>query len=650
MSKTLHRSASLLTALALVAGVGMTNAAPVFATDTQAPPAVTNLAVSPTNSTNGTAVLTWTAPNVSDVAYYEVFRYNGTQTPATSPITYIGRTEDARTYLIDQIPTEGTFRYAVLAVDAAGNAGPASNWVTATVDLPGNGTTIQPDVTAPALVANLQVAARYSKNRTVTLTWKANTEADVWRYLVYRKDPSSDIFKMSGYVAATSATPTTSNVKTFSDLLTADGNYTYYVLAQDETGNVTQQGYASVVATVDNAVPVVQITAPIAGQTYQASGNLSIAATITDALSGYETTAVKYYLDGVQMATPVLTLNTLTGAHTVKVEVTDRAGNIGSAEAQFIVGSVVTNPAAPQNLTAPTYAKTRSVVLSWQAPTSGTAIQYLVYRTATGGTAELVGTAAPGATVTGVTPVAGRTYFSDTLSADGLYSYYVVAVASGGNLSPNSNTAASTVDATAPTVTVTAPQANHTYARSGSLTAQYAAADSLSGIDAAQTRLFLDNTAMTGTTIDLAGLTAGNHTFKVQVADRAGNTTTKTVTFSVGTPSNDNGDDDQQPDLQQALLQLMQTDEIQGSIHHGHYTALMAKLRAGNIRGFAIQVVRDRGKFITKKAADQILEVLGTDMEQIQSWSDQNDDEETWSHIQYDSNTGRGNGHGKGGK
>jgi hypothetical protein len=621
MNKLLHRSAGILAALAILAGTAAwSGATPAYASATTPPPAPPSVSVTPSTTTDGTVLVTWTAPDATDLAYYELFRYNGTQAPTNTyanPVTYIGKTVGTENYFVDQIPTEGTFRYAVVAVDTSGNAGIASSWVTATVDMPANGAgVIQPDGTAPATAANVRVAAAYSKVRTVALTWNANAEADLWRYLVYRQDGTAAA-KMQGYVAK--------GTQVFNDILTADGIYTYYVVAQDETGNISANS-AAAVSTIDNAAPVVQVTSPVAGSTFPNTASFTIAATITDAPAGYEATGIKYYLDGALLASPTVTLSQVaTGPHTVKVEATDRAGNRGEAQVQFIVGSTTTDPAAPRSLTAPVFTKSRTVALSWQAPLTGTALQYLIYRSATGGTPELAGT-----TLQGVVT------FTDSVLADGLFAYYVVAVGPTGGLSPASNTVATVVDTVAPAISVTAPQNGKDYDQTGTLAVQYSISDSASGNDPAQVKLFLDSVAFTGSSIDLAALTVGSHTFKVEAADRAGNKATRTVQFSVGTPGTPPDDGDQNPPAAD-LITLLQS--LQPQIHHGHYTALMAKLRAGNIRGFTMQVIRDRGKFITNLAADKLLEAAGAKGLNIDPNTIPDDEDQAWS------TPGKGKGH-----
>jgi hypothetical protein len=106
-NRLLQRSASLLTAAAVMAGSVAFTALPASAADTQAPPAPQHLLLDPTPTTNdGTVVLTWDQSTADDVAYYQIFRAN-TSSPKAGELTYLGRTEDATNYYVDNAPTEG---------------------------------------------------------------------------------------------------------------------------------------------------------------------------------------------------------------------------------------------------------------------------------------------------------------------------------------------------------------------------------------------------------------------------------------------------------------------------------------------------------------------------------------------------------------
>jgi hypothetical protein len=601
------RSAGLLTAVLLTAGMLAPGPVPAYAADTVPPAAPTDVIVGPGSVTNGPVYVSWQAPAETDIAYYQIFRVGSVGATETSEVTYLGRTTDARTYFFDNLPSEGLFEYTVIAVDTAGNASVAgAPWAAITGDFDANGAgTILPDVTAPAAPGSFHAGAAFSKNKAVALSWTKSSAADLWRYIIYRKDATGALTS-AGYAEATATT--------FSDTVQTDGAYTYYAAAQDKTGNLSAPS-ASAAVTVDNIAPAVLVTAPIEGQSYARTGSLTITAAITEEGAGYEPAAVTYYLDGTKLANPTLALSNLSqGTHTVKVDVTDRAGNTGSDTVHFAMGTASADPNAPQNLTAPVYSKSRTVPLTWSAPSAGTVTQYTVYRT----------NAATGQTTKAGITAASVTRFTDTVSADGTYAYYVVAQ-NGTTISTESNLAVTVVDTAAPVITISTPEDGATYDQSGKLTVAVNVTDAHR--DATRTRFWLDGQSFTATEIDLAGLAAGDHTFRVDAADLAGNTGTEKVTFQVGAGgTGDDEDDDHHQN--QALMTLLMT--FQGRIPHGHYTALMAKLRSGHVREFTAQVIKFRGKFIPTDVADALLKEAGV---QVQAWDRINEEHSGgWGH------------------
>ncbi|MDB4896252.1 MAG: hypothetical protein JWN15_2514, partial [Firmicutes bacterium] len=252
------RNACLLSAAAIVAGslawYGPTH---VRAASPSMP---TNVRLSPGNVTyDGMVVITWDAPTDANVAYYQIFRYNGSSAAKASEVTYIGRTEDARNYFIDQTPTEGNFQYAVISVDKSANASMPSAWVKVTADFPSNGIgKIEPDVTAPPAPGGLHAGIVGGNSKTVSLGWNQGTAGDLWRCIVYRQD-NSGTPQPAGYTAGAN--------NSFTDTVPTDGNYNYSVVAQDKTGNVSPPTAVAGI-TVDSTAPSVNVSTPVAGQTY----------------------------------------------------------------------------------------------------------------------------------------------------------------------------------------------------------------------------------------------------------------------------------------------------------------------------------------------------------------------------------------------
>lgn len=585
----LLKGAGVVTATAMAAGIAAWSVPAAMAADTTPPAPPTELKATPSSTEDGKVTLTWTPPRDKDVAYYQVFRIpEGREDLAADEVSYLGRTEGTETQFEDVLPSEGSFRYAVMAVDLAQNASSAQGWVEVKADFAENGIgTIVPDTTGPAKPAGLETEDPVTQDRLVDLFWDPLEEqGDLWRYLVYRTD-SAGSRTMLGYV--------TPEVTSLTDKVPSDSTYTYVVLAQDLTGNLSDASESTSVV-VDDSDPVVKITSPKRGQTYSEDEELTIKVTITDAGAGYTDDAVEYILDGMPLGTNIISLKDLAvGVHTLKVAVTDKAGNTGSDRVRFYVADVVDDALAPQGLAAAEYSQTREVALEWSEPKAGEVGNYVVYRIDPNGNEKKL------EVLDG-----DETEFTDSVPADGEYGYYVAAKHKDGKQAV-SRLVTTVVDTAAPTITIKSPAEGKIYEQDDDLDIKVAISDKTAGYSRDAVAFFLDGDAFKDDEIDLEDLSVGKHTLKVEVADRAGNKASQTVTFEVtaATDVDDDEDDDERDGQYASLFQVLAKN--QEKIHHGHYNALMAKLRAGNIKGFVAHVVKFRGKFIAPEAADELL-------------------------------------------
>ncbi len=140
--------------------------------DTQAPAAVTDLAVTSTGS--ATALLQWTAPAdepgnfaaascdiryaaaaIDEASWDAAIPVEGEPAPAAPG--------QVQTFTVTGLTPETTYYFAIKTADGSGNVSPLSNIAA--------GTTEPPDVTPPAAITDL--AAANVTDRTVTLTWTA---------------------------------------------------------------------------------------------------------------------------------------------------------------------------------------------------------------------------------------------------------------------------------------------------------------------------------------------------------------------------------------------------------------------------------------------------------------------------------------------
>lgn len=327
------------------------------AADSTAPSGVTGL----TANVTGTDVnLAWTAAtdNVG-VARYEIYR----STDPAVPVGPATKLADSTTTAFADGPGAGLFSYRVRAVDAAGNAGPASDVVTV-------------DLAAPSVVTGVQLTRN---NGEVNLTWLAATDnVGVTAYRVYRTAGASDPLTPASVVAQGAATSAT-------DVPPA-GTWSYRVVAVDAAGNV---GPASEAITRDLADP----TAP-GGFTATASGQLVTltwaAASDNEGVVGYDVFRAPAPDPGIEGSTLIGTVTTTGSTDTpspgnwvYRVRARDAAGNLGA-----VAGPVLVDNSAPEPPLVVTVPVTADTYVNQGAPsaTYGTSVS-LASRGATGTTA-----------------------------------------------------------------------------------------------------------------------------------------------------------------------------------------------------------------------------------------------------------------------
>jgi len=198
---------------------------------------------------------------------------------------------------------DGLHIVLVESTDAAGNLGSATS--TFTVD------TLAPvvDITAPA--------AGLTNDNTPLLTFNVTDTNAV-----------TNVVKVDGIIVA--------NVSGDSLAQLADGLHTIRVESTDAAGNIAVP--VEVIITVDTTPPVVNITAP-ANNGFTNDNTPLLSFSVTDTNPGANVVKV----DGVIVAN--VSGDSLAqladGSHTVTVDSTDAAGNVGSATATFTVDTVL---------------------------------------------------------------------------------------------------------------------------------------------------------------------------------------------------------------------------------------------------------------------------------------------------------------------
>ena len=457
-----------------------------------APDGADRLAPSTPSGLSGNAVspsqidLGWTASTDDvGVAGYRVYR-NG------SLLSTLG---DVTVFQDDGVTASTTYSYTVQAFDAAGNASPQSTAVIVTT--PG-----APDTTAPSTPTGLAAVA-VSASR-IDLSWSAST--DNVGVVGYR------VFRNGALLVALG------NVTVYQDrFLTAGTTYIYTVRAIDGAGNESSSS-AAASATTSTGLDTTPPTAPsnVVGNAVSPTQiDLTwTASTDNDVVAGY-----RVYRDGAFLVNVATTsyqdsgLNPST-SYTYNVDAVDASGNVSALSAPAIVST----PSAPDTNapTAPLLGAVAispsSIDLAWSGSTDNVAVTG--YRIIRNGSL--------------LTTLGDVTSFQDTgLVAATTYTYRVRAFDAAGNLSPQSNAASATTQATPDTTAPTVPTG---------LNAQAVSATKIDVSWSAST----DNVGVTGyrvyrngsflialggvTTFQDTGLTPGTtYTYNVDAVDAVGN-------------------------------------------------------------------------------------------------------------------------------
>jgi len=304
--------------------------------------------------------------------------------------------QEGRTFTDTSLANGTTYAYTVLAIDAAGNASPASS------------TTATPaDTVAPSVPGGL---AATPGNAQVSLTWTASTDnVAVTGYRVYR----------GGVLIASPTTPYYSDTG-----VTNSVTYTYTVVAMDSSGN------ASAATAPVSATP----STPVGGDTQAPTvpsglvgtpGTGQASLTWTASTDNVGVTGYKVYRGGVLVGSPAGPSFVETGltngvAYSYTVAAVDAAGNTSAQTAAVSVTPSDTQaPSIPTGITLTKNAQQHSITVAWNASTDNVAVvKYRLYRNGT------------------LVSQPTTTSYNDLDLANGkTYSYTVAAVDAAGNAS-----------------------------------------------------------------------------------------------------------------------------------------------------------------------------------------------------------------------
>lgn len=268
------------------------------------------------------------------------------------------------------------------------------------------------------------------------------------------------------------------------------------VTARDGAGNQTVA--KSTVTVVDQTAPTVSVTTPANGAEYARGAHVAADYSCADETNGSGLASCAGDVpDGADIDTAEL------GEHTFTVSATDNAGNTTSGSVTYMV---VDRDAPSVQVATPldgaTYALGQSVAADYScADEAGGS-----------GVASCEGPVADGAAL-------------DTSSL-GQKTFTVNATDNAGNRASRSVTYTVT-DQTAPSISIASPVDGATYAPGQQVLASYSCADQPNGSGVAS----CEGTVANGAPLDTAGF--GPRSFTVDAADAAGNSSSRTVTYTV---------------------------------------------------------------------------------------------------------------------
>ncbi len=384
--------------------------------------------------------------------------------------------------------SDGTHTVHVKAVDKAGNT--ATDSVTFTVD-----------ATEPSISITSPPNNTIINSSDITISWTGSdntTSIDHYEVQIYG-GPWTDV-----------GTNTTHHFHL------VNGTYLVYVKAVDKAGNTAMD---SVTFTTDTANPTISITSP-ADNAILKTPDVTIEWTGSDITSGIDRYEIQ--IDGgpwTQAGTS--TNHTLTGlpdgTHTVYVKAVDNAGNAGTDSVTFTVDTVA--PAI--SITSPSdnaVLRSSDVSIKWTGSDITSGIDRYEIQI-DGGSWTQAGTS---------------TSHIFTGLSDGTHTVHVKAVDKAGNTATDSVTF--TVDATEPSISITSPP-NNTIINSSDITISWTGSDNTTSIDHYEVQIDGGPWTQAGTSTNhtLTGLPDGTHTVYVKAIDKAGNTATDSITFTMDT-------------------------------------------------------------------------------------------------------------------
>jgi len=283
--------------------------------------------------------------------------------------------------------------------------------------------------------------------------------------------------------------------------VSAQGTTTIRYYSADRAGNVEQTKTATVM--IDATAPLASAVASPASWT---TGNVTVTFSATDTVSGLDTSSATCKVDGAAVAfvygAPVAV--STEGSHVVAFTIKDLAGNTATAQVNALIDRTAPSTSVDYDG-------------SWRR--TNVTLHFSATDTGGSGVASTQSSTNGGATWT--------TSTSRTITTSGQTTVMYRSTDKVGNVEA-AHTVVVRIDKTAPTITVRAPQSYGTYLQGQVVTADWSATDAASGINAGST-----SSSPVANGAPLPTSTFGTKTFTVVATDNAGNSRTRTVTYSV---------------------------------------------------------------------------------------------------------------------
>lgn len=285
-------------------GTSLSGGATTFVIDTTPPAAPLSLAA--VARPGGSVDLAWNAPSGERPASYFVYRDGVKLAAPVAPLTNGNGS-------FTDVPSEGAHDYAVTAVDAAANEGPASNTVNSSAD----------QTPPPAPLEFAAAAQTQSGSDGIALTWTPGAGETAAVVRVYRS--TEPITGLAGLpFQAVAASP-------YFEVPSEDAHYYFAATALDAAGNESGASNQADLSFL-NAAPRIAVTGVQNGAYYNHDVNPAFSA------SDLNLDAVTAQLDGVPFASgaPV----SAEGLHTLTVAAADLGAHASSATVVFTIDKV----------------------------------------------------------------------------------------------------------------------------------------------------------------------------------------------------------------------------------------------------------------------------------------------------------------------